>query len=237
MWWPDTRVGDAQLRRAEQRRAEAETAVRHLLTVEPRFTPLVRLHGLERPIITPDPFVALVGSVLQQQVSMKAAAAMYERLRARCPRRRITPAAIHALTPARLRAAGLSRQKARYVRAIADQFADGRLTARRLRAMSDEQVVAATTEIVGVGRWTAEMLLIFCLDRADVWPVGDLGLRKALALFLGLPEMPREKHIENTADAWRPYRTYATWYLWRSLEGGVMPGVRLSKKESDRSSA
>lgn len=237
MWWPDTRIGESQQRRAEQRRAEAETAVRHLVSVESRFAPLVGLHGLERPVITPDPFVALVGSVLQQQVSMKAAAAMYDRLRARCPRRRITPAAIHALPPARLRAAGLSRQKARYVRAIADQFADGRLTARRLRAMTDEQVVAATTEIVGVGRWTAEMLLIFCLDRPDVWPVGDLGLRKALGSFLGLPDVPREKHIENAADAWRPYRTYATWYLWRSLEGGLMPGVPLPPKDTGRNSA
>ena len=144
-----------------------------------------------------------------------------------CPRRRLTPAAIMALDHDTLRAAGLSRQKAAYVRNMAEAFASRELSAAKLRRMSDDEVVEATTRIKGVGRWTAEMLLIFCLERPDVWPVDDLGLRKAVRNFLAMTEMPRPAEIQAVADPWRPYRSYATWYLWRSLEGPLMPGVAL----------
>ena len=158
---------------------------------------------------------------------MPAAATIRKRVQALCPRGRFTSAALLALTEAELRGAGLSRQKAAYVRNVADAFASRTLTPARLRRMSDEEVVEATTRLKGIGRWTAEMLLIFCLERADVWPVDDLGLRKAVQNFLGLGEMPRPAAIEDVADAWRPYRSFATWYLWRSLEGPLMPGVAL----------
>lgn len=155
---------------------------------------------------------------------MSAAAAIQRRLRAACGGR-VTPAALLCLDGEALRALGLSRQKAEYVRNVADAFSSRQLTAARLRRMTDEEVIAATTAIRGVGRWTAEMLLIFCLERPDVWPVDDFGLRTAVGRFLGLSETPPPSAIRDVADPWRPYRSYATWYLWRSLQGPVAPRI------------
>jgi len=211
----------------EHRHREGLAAVRHLRRVGARLARLIERIGAHRPIITRDPFQALIGSILQQQVSMSAAAAVHKRLRTSCPRGRLTPRAVLALERERLRKVGLSRQKTAYVHNVADAFVSGTLTAARLRRMSDDEVIAATTSIKGVGRWTAEMLLIFCLERPDVWPVDDLGLRKAVRDFLNLKEIPPPRDIQDLADPWQPYRSYATWYLWRSLEGPLMPGISL----------
>lgn len=214
--------------RAARRAATARAAVRHLTQAHPRLGALIRKIGPHRPVITPNSFVALVGSILQQQVSMSAAAAVQKRVKALCPRGRVTPAAILECSEASLRGAGLSRQKTKYVRALAEHFARGILSSRKLRTMTDEEVITATTQVKGVGRWTAEMLLIFCLERPDVWPIDDLGLRKAVRDFLGLGDLPDMKTMQATGESWRPYRTYASWYLWRSLEGPFMPGVALA---------
>jgi DNA-3-methyladenine glycosylase II len=214
--------------RSARRETAARAAVRHLTRADPRLGALIKRIGPHRPIITPDPFVALVGSILQQQISMSAAAAVQKRVKALCPRGRITPAAILDLRNGGLRAAGLSRQKTEYIRSLAEQFACGALSARKLRAMTDEEVIAAATQVKGVGRWTAEMLLIFCLERPDVWPIDDLGLRKALRAFLGLDQLPDTRTMHTAGEPYRPYRTYASWYLWRSLEGPFMPGVALA---------
>ena len=211
----------------EERRRTALAAVQHLRTVTPRFGELIDRIGPHRPIITRNPFTALLGSIIQQQVSMSAASAIYNRLKALCPRRRPTPAAILELDDDTLRGIGLSRQKVAYVRNIGEAFATRALTTAGLRRMSDEEVLAATTRIKGVGRWTAEMLLIFCLERPDVWPVDDLGLKKALRDFLGRREMLPPAEMQEAGELWRPYRSYATWYLWRSLEGPMMPGVAI----------
>jgi DNA-3-methyladenine glycosylase II len=159
---------------------------------------------------------------------MSAAAAVQKRVNGLCPRGRVTPDAILDLSEDELRGAGLSRQKAKYVRALAEHFARGMLSSRKLRAMTDEEVIAATTQVKGVGRWTAEMLLIFCLERPDVWPIDDLGLRKAVRDFLGLDELPDPRTMQAAGEPCRPYRTYASWYLWRSLEGPLMPGLALT---------
>ncbi|MBK8915294.1 MAG: DNA-3-methyladenine glycosylase 2 family protein [Phycisphaerales bacterium] len=225
MWWPRQKVRPAQLDRARARRAEAHAAAEHLVRVEPRFAPLVQRYGLERPITTRNPFAALLGSIVQQQISMSAAHAVLQRVRALCPRGRLTPAAIGALRSDRLRRAGLSRQKALYVRELARSLRSGEITARRLRALPDEEVIALTTQVHGIGRWTAEMLLISCLERPDVWPVDDLGLRKGAMRFWEMPEAPTPKALVPHGDALRPFRSYATWYLWRSLEGPLMPGI------------
>ena len=184
--------------------------------------------GPHRLIITRDPFVALIGSIIQQQISMSAAAAIQKRVRGLCPRGRVTASGIRALSPHRLRGAGLSRAKVQYILNLAEHFATRRLTAPALRRMPDDEVIAATTAVKGIGRWTAEMLLLFCLERPDVWPVDDLGLRKAVRLFIGSDEMPGADTLQDLAEPWRPHRSYATWYLWRSLEGPLMPGIALS---------
>lgn len=205
--------------------APEQTALEHLRAADPRLADLIERLGPYRPRITPNPFVALIGSILHQQVSMSAAATIGRRLRGLCPGGRLTPRAVRALSTAQLRAAGLSRQKAAYVQNIAQAFADRTLTAARLRRMSDDEVIAATTQLKGVGRWTAEMLLIFCLARPDVWPVDDLGLRRAVQKLLRLPNLPAPADIRDIADPWRPYRSVATWYLWRSLDGPVSPAI------------
>ena len=211
-----------------QRGVAALAAARALSWVDPALGRMIRRIGPYRPIITLDPFNALIASIVSQQISMSAADAVRRKLLAMCPGGRFTPPAILARSEDELRAGGLSRQKAAYVRDVAAHFADGRLSARRLRAMNDEEVVAATTRVKGVGRWTAEMLMMFCLERPDVWPVDDLGLRKAVRNFLCLSEMPDAEIMQLTGEAWRPYRTYASWYLWRSLEGPLMPGIPVS---------
>lgn len=228
MWWPDLRVTPHQQATAEAKLPEILAAVAHLCRAESRFAPLVRTRGLERPRLTRDPFIALVGSVVQQQVSMAAATAIYGRLRAACKNSRVTPSNLLALTTPRMRRAGLSRQKVIYVRELARYFRREKLTAARLHKLPDEQILAMLTTIHGIGRWTVEMLLMFSLDRPDVWPTGDLGLRNGLKKVFEWSEPRAPRMIESFADAWRPYRSYATWYIWRSLEGGAMPSVRIA---------
>lgn len=213
-----------RLSRAAQRAATAQQAARHLSAADPRMAALIARIGPHRPRISSNPFNTLLCSILQQQISMQVAAVFRARLLALCGGR-FSPAAVLALKPRQLRAAGLSRQKALYVHDLAAHFADGRLTSRRLRKLDDEGVIQAVTQVHGIGRWTGEMLLMFCLERPDVWPIDDLGLRKAVGRFCGMSEMPRARDIRDLGDIWRPYRTYASWYFWRSLEGPLMPGV------------
>ena len=156
---------------------------------------------------------------------MSAAATIFKRVKALCPRGRITPRAILAASPAQLRSAGLSRQKTAYMHNLAESFASRQVTPAGLRRAPDNEVVEAVTRIKGVGRWTAEMLLMFCLHRPDVWPVHDLGLQRAAQEFFKLRKPPTPKALDTMGEPWRPYRTYATWYLWRSLERPIPPSV------------
>lgn len=205
--------------------AIATRALRALARRDRRMGQLVRRVGPFAPKITRDPFCALVGAIVHQQLSMTAAASVFGRLRGLCPRRRLTPGVILALRDEALRGAGLSRPKVRYVRGIAEAFAARRLTRRGLRRMDDERVVEAVTALPGVGRWTAEMLLIFSLERPDVWPIDDLGLRKAAARYLEPSGPPDDAALIELGERFRPYRTFATWYLWKSLDGPMTPGI------------
>jgi DNA-3-methyladenine glycosylase II len=209
------------------RRQLAEQAVAHLSANSRTLAVIIAAVGPHRPILSRDPFRTLVGSIVQQQISMSAAAAIQNRLRDACPDRRVTADALLALRKPRLRRIGLSNQKAAYVRDLAAHFADGRLSAAKLRRMTDEQVIEATTQVHGVGRWTAEMLLIFCLERPDVWPIDDLGIRKAVRNLLAVADMPDRQTLLTAGEPLRPFRSYASWYLWRSLEGPLMPGVAI----------
>jgi DNA-3-methyladenine glycosylase II len=167
-----------------------------------------------------DPFLALAEAIVYQQLSMKAAATIWKRLEGLFEGRRVNPLALGRLSTQRLRGAGLSRQKIRYLRSLASSFEDGTLDASHLRRSSDEEVIETLTRLPGIGRWTAEMFLIFCLKRPDVWPVDDLGVLKGLKRLLGLRRLPDRKKALALGERWRPYRTVATWYLWRGLDGG-----------------
>ena len=165
-----------------------------------------------------DPYRYLVRSILYQQLAGAAARRIEERFRGAFGGRIPAPDALAAAPPERLRALGLSRQKATAVRAVAEAFLDGTVRPRRLPHLSDEEVVEAVTRIRGVGEWTAHMLLMFSLGRPDVLPVGDYGVRKAAARLYGLPDLPRPAELVALAEPWRPYRSVASWYLWRSFD-------------------
>lgn len=162
---------------------------------------------------------ALVRSIVGQQLSTKAAAAIYRRLTDRFGGRAPTPDEVLAEEPEELRAAvGLSRAKVGFLRSLAGHVLDGSLELERLDSLSDEEVIGELIAVKGLGVWSAHMFLMFHLRRPDVMAVGDLGIRKAMMLAYGLSELPDPPWMEATAEPWRPYRTLACRYLWRSLD-------------------
>jgi len=190
-------------------------ARRQLRAQDPKLAALIARVGpcVLRP--RTDPYRELVRSVLFQQLAGAAARAIEARLKVHFGGR-VPRADRLAATPSEvLRELGLSRQKAETIRSVADAFASGRLASRRLRRMDDAEVVEAVTELRGIGEWTAHMLLIFCLGRPDVLPVGDYGVRKGAQSLYDLAELPKRAQLETLAEPWRPYRSIASWYLWR----------------------
>lgn len=163
-------------------------------------------------------FITLCKSIISQQVSVHAARTVFLRFRALFKPQRPTPERVRAASDEDLRAVGLSRQKMAYLRDLANRFADGTLVSRRLSRMDDESVIAALTIVKGIGEWTAHMFLIFVLNRPDVWPVGDLGVRRAVGKHFGPLAQSTTEQLVDLAEPWRPYRTVAAWYLWRSLD-------------------
>ncbi|MDG5776039.1 DNA-3-methyladenine glycosylase 2 family protein [Haloarculaceae archaeon H-GB2-1] len=184
------------------------------LRSDPHVGPLVERHG--RLVIDPAPnfFERFVVSVIRQQVSMASAAATRERL---FDAVEVTPDGILAADTEVLRNAGLSRQKTRYVKNIADAFVEREYDAAFFAEMDDEAVLDELTSITGVGTWTAKMQLMFSLGREDVFPVEDLGIRKGMTALFG-EELNRPEMVERST-AWRPYRSYASLYLWGVEEG------------------
>lgn len=192
-------------------------ATRLLARRDPVLATVIRKYRtpLERPVM--DPFGALVRTITAQQISTRAAATIHGRLIALMPAG-VQPRALLALTDDQLRQAGLSRQKTMYVRDLAAKAASGELPLHTLHELSDEDVVEAIIKVKGLGRWSAEMFLMFRLRRPDVLPVDDLGIVTAIQRLYGLRKRPKPDRIRKIGEAWRPYRTVACWYLWRSLE-------------------
>ena len=193
-------------------------ARRHLARRDPIIRDLMRAHGRcgLADAQHRDPFGALMKAIVSQQLSTKAADTIFKRLVAlfdEAP----SPRALTALTDAQLRAVGLSGQKLRYMRDLAAKVQDGSLPLNTLDAMGDEDVIVALTQVKGIGRWTAEMFLMFRLHRPDVLPVDDLGIVKAVQKAYGLRKTPSADRLNKIGEAWRPYRSVACWYLWRSL--------------------
>ena len=193
-------------------------ARRHLSRRDPVIRDLMRAHGRcgLADAQHGDPFGALMKAIVSQQLSTKAADTIFTRLIALfdgVP----TPRALASLTDAQLRAVGLSGQKLRYMRDLGVKVQDGSLPLHALDGMGDEDVIAALTQVKGIGRWTAEMFLMFRLHRPDVLPVDDLGIVKAVQKAYGLRKTPTADRLHQIGDAWRPYRSVACWYLWRSL--------------------
>ena len=166
----------------------------------------------------PDPYEAIARAIVGQQLSTKAARSIWERLLDTLGGSLPPPSEVLEVDPETLRGAGLSRAKAAFLLDLAERIDDGRLAIEDLGELNDEDVIAALTEVKGVGPWTAEMFLIFHLGRPDVLSTGDLGIRRAAQIAYGLDELPGPDDLARIAEPWRPHRTLGCLYLWRSLD-------------------
>jgi DNA-3-methyladenine glycosylase II len=167
-----------------------------------------------------DPFQTLARAIVGQQISVKAADSIWARFETLAET--VAPERIAVLDPDALAACGLSRRKAEYLVDLAGHFADGRIDPARWKKEDDETVIAELVDVRGIGRWTAEMFLIFHLRRPDVWPVDDIGLQKAVAQHYLGGVRPTPKILRKQGERHAPWRTVATWYLWRSLDPVVV---------------
>ena len=162
-------------------------------------------------------FAVLVESIISQQLATSAADAIFKRFKGLYPK---FPTALEVLATrkSKLRTVGLSGMKIEYLKNLAKHVEEGKLNMRAISRMSDEDVIDHLTQVRGIGRWTAEMFLIFSLGRQDIFPVGDFGLRKGVQVLFSLPEIPKPQEVEKLGQDWKPYRTIATWYIWKSLQ-------------------
>ena len=199
-----------------------QDADRQLSAADPALARLIEAGGPIHPDedrrgSRSDPYEALIRAIVGQQLSTKAAASIWEKVMAIFGGETPSPEELLKAEPQELRDAGLSWPKVSYARDLAEHIADGELDTERLPQLPDEEVVEELTRVKGIGVWTAEMFLIFHLGRPDVLPVGDLGIRRAVQLAYGLDDLPDPDRLEQIGEPWRPHRTLACLYLWRSL--------------------
>ena len=209
-----------------------------LLRRDPVMAALIREHGPcgIADALRVDHLSALVRAIIFQQLSTKAASTIHGRFVGLLPDARITAAAIADMTDEQFRRVGVSRQKALYLRDLAGKVSSREVTLDGLEDLDDESVIAALTAVKGIGRWTAEMFLMFRLHRPDVLPVGDLGIVTAVQKAYGLRKRPTPDRLLKLGDAWKPYRSIACWYLWRSLDNqGAVPPASRPKSSGKRS--
>lgn len=179
---------------------------------------VIRQAGAFKLKLKRDRFQALVYSILSQQISGKAAAAVRKKLEELVGADGMTPQHISTLTPEELRTAGLSKQKASYILDLSHRVHSRSLALERLARLSDDAVIESLIEVKGIGVWTAHMFLIFSLGRLDVLPHGDYGVRSAIQNLYGLNDLPDRETCHRIAEPWRPYASIGAWYCWRSLE-------------------
>jgi 3-methyladenine DNA glycosylase/8-oxoguanine DNA glycosylase len=196
-----------------------EKGLKHLKKKDEKMGRLIT--KFEKPEFKKDNnyFEALVRAIVYQQLSGKAAATIYERFKDLFTNNKFpSPSIVMEKSHEELRSVGLSNQKASYIHNIANAFYTGTVP-KNINAIDDNEVIECLTTIKGVGPWTAEMFLMFTLNRPDVFPVTDLGIQKGFQLFFQLDKLPRPDQMIKNAEPWRPYRTLASWYLWRLVEG------------------
>jgi DNA-3-methyladenine glycosylase II len=191
-------------------------AQRHLSRRDEALQRLIRSVGpcTFRP--SAEAFVILVRSIVSQMISTKAAVSIYARLEASTGPAGVTPASLLALGEDAIRAAGLSGSKARALADLAARADSGELPLAQFPVLGDDEIIEHLVQVRGIGTWTAQMFLIFCLGRLDVLPVDDLGLRAGVQACYNLDELPARAALRERAEPWRPYRSVATWYFWRS---------------------
>lgn len=197
-----------------------EESLKHLLK-QKHFKPLIKKHGppdFTRYHGKARIFTAILRSIISQQISTKAAAAIRGRFLELFPKSGPTPDLLLKMPIAKLRSAGLSAQKVAYMRDAAEKFKDGTINPRKFARMTSEEIIEHLVAIKGVGVWTAHMLLIFTLQRPDILPTGDLGIRKGFQKVYGLRTLPDHKRMEKLAKEWRKHASVASWYLWRVID-------------------
>ncbi|MGA7733494.1 MAG: DNA-3-methyladenine glycosylase [Chloroflexia bacterium] len=200
--------------------AQMEAAFNHLSSAEPAMSGLVERVGPLHLSQTDDYFFTLVESICSQQLSSKVADTIIGRIRALASNKEhIEAEDILSIPDQALRDVGLSWSKVRYVKDLAQKVADGEVHLARIATMDDEEIVRELTLVKGIGRWTAEMFLMFSLARPDVFAVGDYGLQVGLKRLYDLPDLPKSAQMRELAEPWRPYRSYASLYLWRAITG------------------
>lgn len=203
-------------------KADYAAARRHLMRTDPRLAAIIKRVGpCQLHAAAPkDPFEALCRSIASQQLSTKAADTIFRRF---CdlfpPDRRPTPERVMTLGDDRIRGVGFSRPKVSFIKDLAAHVLDGRLDLPGLAGHPDEEVMRQLVAVKGIGRWTAEIFLMFRLGRPDILPADDLGLMNAVHRAYRLRKRPDAKRLRKIGEAWRPYRSVASWYLWASLSG------------------
>lgn len=201
---------------------DPDEAITRLCKVDRALAKVIKRAGpfTHRPEKMQSPFQALLRAIVFQQLSGKAAATIFGRVEALAPGRgKITAADILELSETQLRSAGLSRSKTLAVKDLAAKTLDGTVpTLARLKKMDDAEIVQRLVTVRGIGTWSVEMLLIFRLGRPDVLPSSDFGVRKGFMLTYGKPELPHPKHIDEHGERWRPFRSVASWYMWRAAD-------------------
>ena len=201
---------------AEQLKASLDA----LAAKEPVFAEALARAGYPEPRLREPGYETLMRTIVGQQVSVAAAASMWNKLEAALGGRAGDPQAMLALTDEELRAAGMSRQKSGYLRSLAGLVAGGELDLAQLPE-DDEQAIAQLTRIKGIGRWSAEIYLLFAEGRPDIWPAGDLAVMREVGVLLGLPDRPDEKQTRELAENWRPHRGAAAIFAWHHYQSGM----------------
>lgn len=190
------------------------TATAYLSDIDPVMRATIERIGPCTLQPDPDVFNALVDAIISQQISVKAADAIMARVRVALPEGKVTPETLLSFDFERLRTLGLSTPKARYIRNLIEHIYSGQLQLELLPELGDEEIITQLTAVKGIGRWTAEMCLIFTFGRADVLPVDDLGFLEGVRVAYQLPARPTRLELRERGELWRPYRTFATWYMW-----------------------
>ncbi len=188
------------------------------LKKDPKLAKIIKQVGDYNVKITKNRYQSLVQAIIAQQLSGSAAESILKKFRKLYKSKFPKPIEVIKTPDSKLRLAGLSKMKVSYIKDLSKKIEKNQLNMRKISTQNDEYVIEQLTSVRGIGRWTAEMFLIFSLGRLDVLPVGDLGLKKGIQLIYSLKELPKEKEIEQMAESWKPYRKFATWYICTSLQ-------------------
>ncbi|XP_048129750.1 alkylbase DNA glycosidase-like protein mag2 isoform X2 [Rhodamnia argentea] len=203
---------------------EVEAAIRHLRDVDPLLATLIDHHASPTFDSFLTPFRALTKSILYQQLAYKAGTSIYTRFIALCgDEAGVLPETVLALDPHQLRQIGVSARKASYLHDLARKYQNGILSDSAIVNMDDKSLFTMLTMVNGIGSWSVHIFMIFSLHRPDVLPINDLGVRKGVQLLYGLKELPRPSQMDQMCEKWRPYRSVASWYLWRFVESKGAP--------------